>query len=270
MNILLILKGILIGIGKIIPGVSGSVMAISLGVYDKAVICVTHFFDDFLNNLKYLLCLGFGVIFGIVFFSKIILYFLNNYYFSTMMFLIGLILGGIRSIYKECDKSSKGYFFVVFGFLFMSIFAFLSGNSVYVVKGNFFDVIVYFLSGFLEGIGTIIPGVSSTALLMIIGVYEMFMFNISNVLDLSYVISNIKFYLSFGVGLFISIFSCIYIIQLLFLRYRSNTFSFILGIVISNIVFLFIKIISFMQLKNLIIGIILLGLGLVISFSFDS
>lgn len=269
MNILLILKGILIGIGKIIPGVSGSVMAISLGIYDRAIMCVTHFFDDVINNLKYLLCLGIGIVLGIVFFSKVILYFLDNYYFYTMIMLIGLIIGGSRTIYKNCDRNMCGYFIMMLGFLFMGIFTFIGGSSRYVIRNNFFDNIVYFLSGMLEGFGTIIPGISSTALLMIVGIYDIFIYNISNLFDMSFVISNIFFYVFFGIGLFISIFGCIYIIQMLFLKYRSKTFSFILGIVISNILFLFVRIISYITIKNLIIGIILLGIGLFISFLFD-
>lgn len=269
MNILLILKGILIGIGKIIPGVSGSVMAISLGIYDKAIECVTNFFDDVKNNLKYILFLGVGVVLGIVFFSKIILYFLNTYYIYTMMLFIGLIMGGIKSIYKDSDRDRSGILLFILGFIFMEIFTYISGSGEYIIRNNFYDNIVYFLSGILEGIGTIVPGISSTALLMIIGSYEIFMNNISNILNLSYVIENINFYLSFGLGLFISIIGSIYIIHILFKRYRNKIFSFILGIIISNVLFLFINILKIMVLKNLIIGILLLGIGYFISLLFD-
>lgn len=270
MNILLILKGILIGIGKIIPGVSGSVIAISLGIYDKAINCVTSFFDNVKFNLKYLVSLGIGIILGVVFFSKIILYFLNTYYVYTMMLLIGLIGGGIFTVYKNCDKSKLGYIIIILGFLLMSVFTFFNGDSEYIIQGNFIDVIVFFISGILEGIGTIVPGISSTALLMIVGVYQIFISSISHLFDISYVIENICFFLSFGLGLFISIFGCIYFIHYLFSKYKVLTFSFILGIVLSNVLFLLLEVLFHIELKKLIIGILLLVIGIVISILFDT
>lgn len=269
-NILLILKGILIGIGKIIPGVSGSIMAISLRIYDKAIDCITNFFDDVKNNLKYLLYLGIGVLLGIVLFSKIIIYILNKYYIYTMMLFIGLIMGGIKTIYKVSNKSISGFFLFILGLIFMGIFTFIGSNNEYIIKNNYTDNLIYFLSGMLEGFGTIIPGISSTALLMIIGTYKIFISNISNLINITYIINNINFYLSFTIGLFISIFTSIYIINYLFKKYKSNTFSFILGIITSNVLFLLLNTLEIIALKNLIIEIILLGTGYFISLYFDA
>ena len=89
----LILKGIIIGIGKIIPGVSGSVLAISLGVYESSISCITNFFKDIKYNIKYLGLLGIGIIISITCLSKIIVYCLDNYYIYTMFLFIGLIVG---------------------------------------------------------------------------------------------------------------------------------------------------------------------------------
>ena len=267
MNIMLILKGILIGIGKIIPGVSGSVMAISLSVYDQAIYCVTHFFDDVKKNFRYLFFLGIGILLGIVFFSKVILYFLDYYYVFTMILFIGLIMGGIVSIYHDSDHSKMGILFLVLGFLFMGCFSFFGGNGEYDIQGNFFDVFVYFFSGLLEGIGTIIPGISSTALLMIVGVYHIFISSVSNLLSISFVFDHFVFLVSFGLGLFVSIILCIYVVSYLFSRYKKRTFSFILGMVLSNVIFLLLQVFVYIDIKNLIIVILLLGIGFFISLS---
>ena len=72
-SIRLILKGILIGIGKIIPGVSGSMLAISMGIYQQMIDSIINFFNDIKNNLKFLLKIGIGVLIAIMFFSNIIL-----------------------------------------------------------------------------------------------------------------------------------------------------------------------------------------------------
>jgi len=205
MKILLILKGILIGICKVIPGVSGSVIAIFMGIYDKAIDCISNFFDDFYNNLLFLVNVGIGVIIGIVFFSKILLILFDNYYVYVMMLFIGLIMGGCISIYKCSDRNRCGYFYLVLGFVIMGLFSSFSGDSQYIAKGGIIDFFVYFLGGILEGFGTVIPGISSTALLMIMGIYSRYLDVIANILNISYVFDNLLFLVSFSLGLFISI-----------------------------------------------------------------
>ena len=72
-----ILKGIIIGIGKIIPGVSGSVLAISLGIYEKAIYSFNNIFKDY-RNIYFLLKIFIGVLIAIIFGSKIILFTHNS------------------------------------------------------------------------------------------------------------------------------------------------------------------------------------------------
>ena len=77
---MLILKGIVIGIGKIIPGVSGSMLAISMGIYQQMLDSINNFFKNTKENFKFLFKIGLGVIISIIFFSNIILKCLNKYY----------------------------------------------------------------------------------------------------------------------------------------------------------------------------------------------
>ena len=73
-------KGFIIGIGKIIPGVSGAILAISLGVYDKALECISNFKSTKKESIKFLFPIGIGVLLSIIFFSKIISISLNITY----------------------------------------------------------------------------------------------------------------------------------------------------------------------------------------------
>ena len=115
-----ILKGFIIGIGKIIPGVSGAILALSLGVYDKSIYYINNFKYNKKESLKYLLPLAIGIILSIIFFSKIINYLLDKYYVLTMLFFIGLIIGTIPSTLKEVNK--KNYYLVIISFLiFLSL-----------------------------------------------------------------------------------------------------------------------------------------------------
>ena len=102
-----LLKGFIIGIGKIIPGVSGSVLAITLGVYDKSVEYINNFKHNKKESLKYLLPLGIGIIISIIIFSKIITILLDKYYQITMLFFIGLIIGGLPEIIKKVKKQDN-------------------------------------------------------------------------------------------------------------------------------------------------------------------
>ena len=100
------IKGFVIGIGKIVPGVSGAMLAISLGVYDKAIYYICNFKNDIKNSFKYLFPLGVGIIISIVLFSKVISLCLNKYYVITMLFFIGLIIGGIPDILNKVNKNN--------------------------------------------------------------------------------------------------------------------------------------------------------------------
>lgn len=102
-SLILILKGFLVGIGKIIPGVSGSLIAFSLGIYEKAIDAINNFFSDLKNNILFLGKIGVGVLIAILVFSKLILYFIDNYYVYTITLFIGLIAGTTPSILKKAE-----------------------------------------------------------------------------------------------------------------------------------------------------------------------
>lgn len=97
----LYIKGVIIGIGKIIPGVSGSVLAMSLGIYEEAIKAINHFFKDISRHFKFLFVVGLGIITSVVLTSNIIKYFLNHFYLPTMLLFIGLIIGGISLFLKK-------------------------------------------------------------------------------------------------------------------------------------------------------------------------
>ena len=85
------LKGILIGIAKIIPGLSGSILMISFNLYDRAINAITNFFSNIKDNFLFLANLTLGIVIGISLFSNILSYFITNYYTYTTSLFIGLI-----------------------------------------------------------------------------------------------------------------------------------------------------------------------------------
>ena len=100
-----VIKGVLIGLANIIPGVSGGTMMVSMGVYEKIIGVVNNLFKDIKKSIVTLLPLGIGMALGVVAFSFIIPWCLEVYPFPTSFCFIGLILGGVPSILKPAKES---------------------------------------------------------------------------------------------------------------------------------------------------------------------
>ena len=106
---MLFIKGLIIGIGKVMPGVSGALLAINFKVYDRLVESLVNFFSDWKKNLRFLLELGLGIIIAIILFSNGIRYLLNNYNFLMMMLFMGLIGGGSYNYIRSVNYEKKEY-----------------------------------------------------------------------------------------------------------------------------------------------------------------
>ncbi len=242
MNINEFIKGIIIGVAKIIPGLSGAVIMISFNLYDRAIYALTNFFDDVKKNFLFLFNLSIGIIIGIVLFSKVISYFITNYYTYTTSLFIGLILGGFPIIIKKINKSKSNYIVIFISFLLMFILSISNINNSYAIKNNFIDIIVFFIAGLLEAFGTVVPGVSSTALLMLMGVYNIYISSISNIFNINSITNTLLFFIPFSTGMILGIILITILINYLFKHHYQITFSSILGVSISSILLLIIKV----------------------------
>lgn len=258
----LILKGFIIGIGKIIPGVSGAMLAITLGVYDKAILAITDFTSDKKKNFKLLLLLGIGIISSIIVFSKIINYFYNNHYIPTMLFFMGLIIGGIPGLINKTSYNYKNIIITSVSFLIVTILSFSFINNTYMLKGNFVDYIILFIGGITEAFSSIVPGISGTALFMVMGIYNIVIEMLANLTNVFYVIDNFLLIVFFIIGLLLGVILISILVKWLFSKYSSKTYSAILGFCLSNVVILFLKIITYSpSLFGYLIGIPLSLIG---------
>ena len=246
MSISLFIMGIIVGVCKVIPGLSGAVMMISFNIYDRGIRAVSCFFDNVKDNSIFLINFGVGVLVGIVCFSNIINYFISNYYLYTISLFSGLILGGIPSVSKDMNKGIRGYFIFIISFIFMFVISYININNNFIISNNIISYLYVFLAGFVEAMGTIIPGISSTALLMVMGVYNIYINILSNLFNYGFIISNIYFILFFGVGLLFGIIMITFIVNYFFNRYRKYSFSFIVGVCLSNVIYL---------ISNVILGV---------------
>lgn len=252
---MLIFKGIIIGIGKIIPGVSGSVLAISMGIYDKLINSVNSFFKEPKKNFKFLCQIGIGVIISVIFFSNIIISCLNKYYLITMFFFIGLIVGSLNDIKINIEK--KYNYLTIISFIIVTIFGLISINNEVDITNNFFNFLFFILVGFIDALTMIIPGISGTATLMMIGAYNTLIETFSTVLDFNLLTTNIKILFPFGIGMIFGIIFTVKLVSFLFKNYKSKTYNIIYGFTISTIFLMALRCInSSYNLTMLILGFI--------------
>ena len=161
------LKGVLIGVANIIPGVSGGTIAVSMGVYDKIIKAITGIRKNFKKSILTLLPYAIGAVTGIGLLSFVVKYFLSNYPMQTSGLFIGMIIGGLPILVKHVKgaKFTIGNMiaFVVF-FCIVAGMAFLSGGegSATDIAVNFGTVVQLFLMGTIASATMIIPGVSGS------------------------------------------------------------------------------------------------------------
>ncbi len=222
------LKGIIVGIGGIAPGLSGSVLLVIFGLYQKTIKAIGTLFKDLKKNLMFLvpLFLGFGV--GVLLFSKIVDYLLNNYEMYTRFAFLGLVLGTIPLFYKEVKKEgfkNKYYILVVIAAAFGFTLFYLNKNLFPAVTNpNLFQSA---LLGFAVAGSSIVPGVDSAVILSSLGLYELYVSSLANF--------DLKVLIPAGFGLVIGVLVISFIINQLIKRYYTATFSIIFGLFLSII-----------------------------------
>lgn len=261
---MLFFKGIIIGLGKIIPGVSGSMLAISMGIYQKLIDSINDFFKDIKKNFMFLFKIGIGVLASIVFFSKVILKCLNDYYIVTVFLFIGLIIGSFKDINKEINNRNNKA--ITITMCITILLGMISVNNEFDIHNGFIKFMYFIFVGFVDALTMVIPGISGTATLMMIGAYDQLMFIFSRLLDFTVFIDNFMVMLPFCIGMSIGIIFTAKLIKYLFKNYKDDTYSVIMGFSISSIVLMAIKCInSSYTLLNLIFAFIMLFIGVFIS-----
>ena len=222
------LKGIIVGIGGIAPGLSGSVMLLILGLYEKIVNIIGGFFKNIKSNIIFLIPVGLGMGTGVILFSKIVDFMLENYEFHTRYLFLGLVLGTIPLFFKEVTKNgyAKKYFFVTLIVAAIGFYVF-SINKTYFAPVENPNLLQSAWLGVAVAGSSIIPGVDSAVILSSLGLYELY---VSSLADL-----NMSILIPAGVGLVVGIFGISFIMKLLINKFYTMTFSIVFGLFISII-----------------------------------
>lgn len=227
-------KGILIGSGAILPGISSGVMCVVFGIYEDLLDRVLNFFKNPADNIRFLIPIVLGGIIGVFLVGKLLLFLFNSYYTATCFAFIGLILGCIPSILKQCSSNTPNklihWLCLVLTFTFSIYLIALEFGHSGSNAGNASPFNLG-LGGFFMSTGVVIPGVSSSVILMIMGIYETYLTAIANV-DFSVLVP-------MGVGLLLGGYLFLKIINLLFKFLRSYTYFAIIGFTLGSVLVIF-------------------------------
>ena len=236
-------------------------LAITLGIYQKLIDSINNFFKHPKENFKFLSKISIGVIISIVFFSNIILKSLNKHYLITVFFFIGLIIGGFENIRKNTDKGDRHI--AVISFIFVFILGMININNEISIQNNFIYFIYFIFIGFVDAITAVIPGISGTATLMMLGAYTTLIKTFSTIFDFYYIKENLIILIPFIIGFGLGIIITAKIVQYLFKNKKEKTYSSILGFSIGTIALMFLKSLnSFYTIEDLLIAILMLFAGL--------
>lgn len=271
-NLLLILKGFILGIANIIPGVSGGTLAMTMGIYEDIIKSISSILKTPKKSLKLLLHLGIGAVLSILILSKLLNYTLTNYAFATTLFFIGLIVGGFPLLLKKAKghKVSLGYLLSFLSTTSLVIILRLlqtSENTVSLNNVSLFTIIILLLVGMLAASTMVIPGVSGSFVLMLIGFYKPILNTISNITKINLLGHNLLILVPFGIGVLLGIVLTAKLIEYLLKKYEIYTYYGIYGFILASILVLIINVYNKATgIPEVVVGILLVLLGTFIGY----
>lgn len=277
-----ILKGIMIGIANVIPGVSGGTMAVSLGIYDRLIESVSGLFRSFKKSFLFLLPILIGCGIGIVGFTYAIEYLLSNHTFVTCMAFVGLILGGLPMLFKALNQKKReqrqkigvtAILIFVIAFAISGGMPLLKGSeaALTTIPVNPANMAILFILGIVASATMVIPGVSGSMMLMIFGYYYGIINTIKafldalRALDMAGMWNGFLLLAPFGIGVVLGIFLIAKLISFLFDKYGVQTYCAILGLVISSPLAIFYNTGLFAKLSSLTFWTVIFGVVLMIA-----
>jgi len=228
------LKGIAIGSGAILPGISSGVLCVIFGIYEKLLDSILNFFKDIKRNFNFLFPIFIGIGIGILLFSNILNYLFFKLPVQTKSIFIGLILGGIPTLIKQTNNKEQFnpyyLFYTLMAFIIGVLSVFLEQN-ISITTNSEFSFIYLILSGFVMSVGVVVPGVSSTIILMLMGVYNTYLVSVSYL--------NFPVLIPMGIGLFLGCIFFMKITKFLLNKFYAQTFYAIIGFTLGSILVLF-------------------------------
>ena len=272
-----ICKGMLIGIANIIPGVSGGTMAVSMGIYDRLIHCISHPFKDLKNNILFLFPIALGMGISIIASAFGIDYLFESFPLQTNLLFVGLIMGSLPTIYGKVKAVTMRLGHVLAAVIFFAIVVGMAvlngaGDSYVQLEANITGMILLFFVGVVASATMVIPGVSGSMMLLLLGYYNPILDTIKAffvaVLDFDFptLFGTVLLLAPFGIGVLVGMVVIAKMIEMVFERFPSYAYWAIIGLLFgSPIAILMVATFYAINVVSIVTGLIALLCGLVIS-----
>lgn len=272
-----ILKGMVIGLANIIPGVSGGTMAVSMGIYDKLIHCITHLFKEFKKSVLFLLPIFIGAGLALVALPFVIEKMFASFPLQTNFLFIGLIIGGLPAIWGKVKGNRIGAGHIIVFLVFFAIVAGMAalgeteGNSVALDTG-FLSMVKLFFVGIIAAATMVIPGVSGSMMLLLMGYYHPILEVITNfirsliVFDIHGITRGLSLLVPAGIGVVLGIFGIAKLVEIVFEKYPLYAYSAIIGLIAASpVAILLTAAVPALSVVNVLTSVVTLAVGTVIA-----
>ena len=258
--ILRVLQGVLIGVGAVLPGISGGVLCVVFGIYKPVMELLGDPIRKFRTHVPKLLPVIVGGAVGFLGVAKILAFFLEAYPAPSVCLFIGLITGMLPSLFREANEKGRvKNAWVPLAVAFVVILALL-------ISLNLFSITItpnfgwYVFCGFCLALSVIAPGMSFSTLLMPLGLYTPFVDGLGS-LDFSVLIPA-------GIGAVITVIALAKAVDALFDHFYPLAFHAIIGIVIAATIMI-VPVDSFTSLGSAAVNVVCLAVGVAAALALD-
>ena len=259
--VLQIFQGALIGLGAVLPGISGGVLSVIFGIYKPIMELLANPFGKFKSHVPKLIPYVIGAAIGFLGIANLLSYVLEKYPNPSVCLFIGLIAGMLPSLWREAGEQgrSKGsYLSLLICMVFIFVLLISLKNSSMEITPNF---AWYLFCGFCLALSLIAPGMSFSTLLMPLGLYTPFVDGIGHF--------SMSVLIPAGIGVLATLICLSKVINILFEKYYSLAFHAIIGIVIAATVII-IPFESFMtSLRSGVTNVLCIAIGIVAALLLD-
>ena len=235
------LKGLVVGIAMLIPGISGGTLALSLGVYEDIIESVAGIKKHFKDSVLFLLPLAIGALIGYIALVKLVALGLKYIPIPTITLFVGFIIGSLPAIYNNV-KGEKITVKNIICFVIALILAAGLGLASYHLglavdsnNLNFGSYILIAVGGIFAAFALVVPGISGSAVLLALGLYELIVIkSIPNLLKFEFG-SNLLIVAIFAIGAIVGLISIVFLMKYLLKNHKVQTFFAILGFIVGSI-----------------------------------
>ena len=281
-NILLVIKGFIMGIANIIPGVSGGTLALTLGIYEDFIGAISHFFRNIKKHVKFLLHIFIGILLSVITMSNVISTCFDQYPIPTTLFFMGLVIGGIPMLLKRVKntkekKQVSSYVIALITFSIVMIMAFseqIFGSGLGNVSFSnmaVFDYVILFFVGLIAAATMVIPGVSGSLVLMLLGYYLPIIGVLKELTKFENLGPNLLVAFVFGVGVLVGIVAISKVIEYLLEKFEAKTFFGVIGFILASIIAIPVSVYHevgaiVFSVPQGILGVLFLAIGIIVGY----